>query len=339
VSALLVLAGCSPAEPTPQPPPVPDPPTITCPAPVTQISATGLAIPVVYGTPSVVNGASPVTTSCTPVSGSTFSIGTTSVTCTAIDTRQRTSSCAFPIQVQTPARIALTKFMAFGDSITRGEDGNQTLRSSPNYPPGLSFPSVFLIGREYPTVLQQLLSARYSTQQFIMLNAGEPQERAGDPAALSRFTSLAMSRVYEVALLMEGSNDIYGGTGGNPLGIPPAIANLRRMIGVARTSNVRVFLATVPPMNPAGSRGVLGYQTVPALNAELRLLALSEGVPLVDVFLAFNNNFTLLSADGLHPNAAGYELIGQTFFNSIRATLETAGPAQAPFLTPYPFFR
>ena len=187
-------------------------------------------------------------------------------------------------------------------------------------------------------MLQQVLGARYTTQQITMLNAGNRGESAGDPLTLVRFTSLASSRVYEVILLMEGSNDIYGGTGGNPLGIPPAIANLRRMIGVARNLNIPLFLATVPPMNPAGFRGALGYQTVPALNAEIGLLARSERVQLVDVFQAFSGNLSLLSADGMHPNQAGYELIAQTFYASIRSTFETAGPAQAPFLTGYPFF-
>jgi lysophospholipase L1-like esterase len=196
---------------------------------------------------------------------------------------------------------------------------------------GLSFPTVILGGREYPTVLLQLLSARYTTQQIVVVNAGVRGEKAGDSATLARFTSIASSRVYEVILLMEGTNDIYGGTGGNPPGIQPAIANLRRMIGVARSQGVRTYLATVPPMNPAGSRGALGYQTVPSLNAEIRLLALSEGIPLVDVFQAFNNNFALLSTDGLHPNAAGFEVIANTFYQAIRSTLETSAPAVAPF--------
>ena len=77
----------------------------------------------------------------------------------------------------------------------------------------------------------------------------------------------------------------------------------------ARSRNVRVFLATVPPQNPNGPRGMLGYQTVPLLNAEIRLLASSEGVPLVDVFDAFGGNLNLLGPDGLHPNAEAHPII------------------------------
>src|SRR6202008_3640714 len=87
---------------------------------------TGQPLPVVYGTATVVGGATPVTTSCNPGSGTQFAIGTTAVSCTATDSRQRTDKCDFAVVVQAPARISLTRFVAFGDSITLGEDGNTT---------------------------------------------------------------------------------------------------------------------------------------------------------------------------------------------------------------------
>jgi lysophospholipase L1-like esterase len=124
--------------------------------------------------------------------------------------------------VQPPPKIQLTKFAAFGDSITAGEDGSDpSLTFQPNRLGEPSFPSVILFGREYPTVLQQMLAARYTTQQIVVANAGKPQERAAASDTLARFTAVASSRLYEVILLMEGTNDIYGGTGGNPLAIPP----------------------------------------------------------------------------------------------------------------------
>ncbi len=55
----------------------------------------------------------------------------------------------------------------------------------------------------------------------------------------------------------------------------------------------------------------------------MRALAVSEGVPLVDVYGAFGNDLTLIGADGLHPNAQGYAKIADTFFAAIRQTLET----------------
>src|SRR5262245_65857531 len=97
------------------------------------------AITVVYGTPSTIGGASPVATTCTPQSGGLFPVGMTTVMCTATDTRQRTDSCSFGVTVQRPAVIAATKFMAFGDSITAGEDGRRRLPMWP--PPALPWES------------------------------------------------------------------------------------------------------------------------------------------------------------------------------------------------------
>lgn len=284
-------------------------------------------------TPTVTLGAAPVTTSCTPASGTSFQIGTTAVSCTATDARQRSASCSFNIVVQPPPRLSLTRFVAFGDSITLGEDGTTTLNLPLADLLQLDHPMVILTGREYPRVLGQLLSARYSTQQPLVVNAGERAERAGATTTLARFSQITASRAYDVILIMEGTNDIYGGSGGNPGGIAPAIANLRRMIGDARSRGIRVFLATVPPQNPAGFRGALGYQVVPALNAEIRTLANAEGVPLVDVFDAFNGSLGLLSADGLHPNAAGFEMVARRFYDVIRERLEivpAAGFATSP---------
>jgi len=173
-----------------------------------------------------------------------------------------------------------------------------------------------------------LLAARYTTQTMVVVNDGSSGEAAGSPDAYARFVAHVPST--EIVLIMEGSNDIFEG---DPTKIGPAITNLRRMIQFAKGVNVRPYLATVPPMNPLGSRGRLGYNTVPQLNTQIRSLAQSEGVTLVDINVAFNGNFSLLSADGLHPNEAGYELIAQTFFTAIRTTLETAAPAGSSFLT------
>lgn len=319
--ALAGVSACSGEKVIQGPTTVADPPTITCPAPTPQVSASGQPIPIAYQ-PTVSGGAEPVTTSCTPVSGSSFPIGTTPVSCTATDTRSRTSTCSFAVTVQAPPRVGLTRFVAFGDSVTWGEDG-VTLTFDARGLPSLIGPTARLVGRDYPVVLQQLLASRYTTQSLSVSNVGNPGEKAADSATVRRFTDVVASRQFDVVLLMEGTNDIYGGTGGNPPGIAPAIAGLRRMITEARSRGVRTFLATVPPQNPNGARGVLGYQTVPLLNAEIRTLASAEGVPLVDVFDAFGGNLTLLGPDGLHPNAEGFATIAGKFFDVIRSQLET----------------
>lgn len=291
-----------------------DPPAIACPASQTRVSPSGQAMPVVFQAPSVTGGAAPIATACTPVSGSTFAVGTTAVTCTATDSRQRTASCNFNVVIQPPARIRLTRFVAFGDSITFGEDGNTF---------GLDrftrLPFV-LEGRQYPFVLQQRLAERYTTQAIVVDNEGLRAEWAGGTLTLSRFSNLMASRRYESVLIMEGTNDL---SDRDARRIVPAAQNLTAMIRDARSRSVRPYIATIPPIDrtrPRGSR--YGWDLVDALNDEIRRLAAREGVTLVDVHQAFAGNLSLLSEDGLHPNAEGFARIADTFFQALRGTLE-----------------
>jgi acyl-CoA thioesterase-1 len=277
-------------------------------------SPSGLPIPVVYGTATFVGGVAPVTVSCTPASGSQFAVGATNVSCTATDTRQSSDTCLFAVTVQAPPRISLTRFVAFGDSITYGEDG-----SNPSLVPTIR-PLVVLAGKQYPFVLQQQLAFRYTTQSVQMANEGMPGEYASDPMTLTRFSGVMARSLYDVVLIMEGSNDLFGA---DPTLMPTAIANLRLMIRNANSRGVRPYLATIPPMNPLGMRGG-GASLVPTLNDQLRALSLQEGTTLVDINLAFGGNLSLLSADGLHPNADGYAKIADTFFQVLRMTLEVS---------------
>jgi lysophospholipase L1-like esterase len=235
------------------------------------------------------------------------------------------------VTVNPPPQLSFTRFVAFGDSITRGEDGNITLTAIVSGALRF-FQDVVLAGREYPTVLQQELQARYTLQsaQIVVANAGNPGEALSDSATLSRFNAALGGN--QAVLLMEGSNDLYLAyydSSPTPR-INVAISNLQTMISRAQASNVRPYLATIPPMyrdmcSPACRGWAEVY--VPGYNDRVRSLAASNGLALVDVYQAFNGDRTLLSGDGLHPNAAGYQKIADTFFDAIRAT------AEAPTLT------
>ena len=54
------------------------------------------------------------------------------------------------------------------------------------------------------------------------------------------------------------------------------------------------------------------------------------------MFPAFNGDVTtLIGPDGLHPTAAGYQVIATTFFNVIKASLEApAATTLTPVSTP-----
>jgi lysophospholipase L1-like esterase len=158
----------------------------------------------------------------------------------------------------------------------------------------------------------------YTAQFPQVANQGKPGEAVTDPATFSRFVSATSSSQYDVVLLMEGANDVGTTT-------PQAIASgLGQMIDSARSRGLKVMLATITPRNPSGSKGANAGAVAP-FNNQVRTLASSKGVPLVDVEAAFGGDLSLLGNDGLHPTAAGYHRIADTFFSSIRQTLE--GPA------------
>ena len=151
------------------------------------------------------------------------------------------------------------------------------------------------------------------------MNAGQSGEAVQTPSTLSRLNSFLSGGVYQALLLMDGANDINSR---DSRSIAPTIAAIDQMIRAAKGRGLRVFLATLPPQNPEGSRGT-GAILLEPYNDQLRSLAASEGVTLVDVFQAFNGDVTtLIGVDGLHPTTAGYQTIADTFFESIMQNLE-----------------
>ncbi len=335
--------GCgNPTKPSNTPPPVEDPPKIACPADIS-VTAPG-ATTVAYGSATTTSGKAPVTIVCTPASATTFAVGRTIVTCTATDALQRTDMCTFTVTVQAPPKLKVTRFATFGDSITWGENGsNLTTSALGRFYPRAQFP----FSETYPGVLQQELRSRYQTQtsSITVANGGSPGERitidgtkALDPATFSRFTSVTSSQIYNVILIMEGSNDVNER---DQSLFPGAIAGLRQMVLDAKSRGLRPYLATIPPMNPAAPccRN-LGASLVPTFNDQVRGLAASEGVTLADVYQALSGNVTTyIGPDGLHPTASGYAKIADTFFAAIRQTLELPGMTTSTFVpvfTPLP---
>jgi lysophospholipase L1-like esterase len=285
---------------------------------------------VTFPAPIVTSGFAPLAgPTCTPSSGSTFSPGTTTVNCTVSDAKQRTSTCAFSVTIVLPPKLTIQRFLAFGDSMTFGEDGANSLSG---FSAGQSRPAVqFPFSQTYPGALQADLRGRYVTQSPTVGNAGKPSESVLDSTTYPRYTAFISSGLYDSVLIMDGANDL----GDRDASIEPAvIASLKRMIDDAKSRGMRPILGTLPPANPNGccpmNRG-LAWSLVPGFNDRLRDLASSEGIPLADVYQAFNGDVTtLIGPDGLHPTAAGYDRIASTFAAAIRGAFETT--ALAPSL-------
>jgi len=269
---------------------------------------TGVGATVTYPPPDGQNGEGAVTVACTPDSGTTFPVGTTAVECVITDSLNRTGSCTFAVTVAAPLRLRRTRIMAFGDSITEGQI----------VVPGTD--SAELVTRPdlaYPTVLSQLLSARYTDQRIAVFNRGHATEQAAK--ARSRFVTDLINDSPEVVVLLEGYNDIIFGESG--LGILAGVAGVNELAAEARIRGARVFICTLSP-SKAGRRQI-PMSAIRETNDRLRVVARGEGAYLVDVFSALLPDVEAnVSSDGLHLTELGYRRLGETVFAAIRADLE-----------------
>jgi lysophospholipase L1-like esterase len=133
-------------------------------------------------------------------------------------------------------------------------------------------------------------------------------------------TAIAMYQPH-IVLLMVGTNDINGN-----INVSTAPTRLGQLIDeiIADAPSALVVVASIIPIANDGSN-----QRIPNYNAAIPGLvatraAAGKHVVFVDNYAAFirDTNFrTSLMVDNLHPNAAGYDLLGRTFYDAIAALL------------------
>lgn len=316
VAALAAVHGCGdpPTTPTPQPP------SLTCPANITVPGVLGATEVVTYTQPAPVGGVAPVTTSCTPAPGFAFPIGSTTVTCTAADAQNRQATCAFSVTLQ-PATLALRRFLAFGDSVTAGEDGRRLqLRI------GFIDPV-----KSYPAILQGLLRTDFPDQGATVVNEGFSGIRAKDD--VDRLVEKLALHQPEALLLLHGYNDLLND---GVDAVSEVVAALREDIQNARRAGVaHVFLGTMTPSRPATGRfnRMIDPAAIADLNRDLATLAAAEQVHLVDAFAAFaGRELELVEEDGLHLTFAGNQVLAETFYAAIR---RVGTPTPAPLTRPH----
>jgi lysophospholipase L1-like esterase len=291
------------------PPPMAAPPTIACPDTLAVRALTSQGTAVSYQVPDSRDGEGAVSVTCVPESGTTFPIGTTQVECVAADSLQRKASCNFSVAVSAPPRLRLTRIMAFGDSITEGQVVVPNTESAEL----ITTPEV-----AYPTVLAQMLGARYTDQRIEVFNRGRATERS--ELALSRFIGTFGLDHPDVVVLLEGYNDIIFAADGG-LGIAAAEHGVSALAADARNRGARVFICTLSP-SKIGRRQI-AMSAIQAANDRLRVVARGEGAYLIDVFSALLPDVDAnVSSDGLHLTPAGYRRLAETVFAAIRTDLE-----------------
>lgn len=318
LTVVLTVASCeecsSPSAPSASttPPPVTqvsDPPALTCPKNVSITAPSSGPAIVSYDAPAATAGEHPVTVACSPESGTAFPVGSSGVQCIATDALKRTATCSFSVFVAAAPqpRLRLNRILAFGDSITVGEI------ITPNTDNLLLTPTP---SAAYPTILSQLLKARYGDRP-VVFNAGLSGEKA--VAADRRFAPTLGAFSPEAVVLLEGSNDLLYAD--PSAGVEAVELGIGVIAAEARNRRIRVFICTLPPSKPGRRHIPLGI--VAAANDRLRNIARLEGAYLIDVFTPLLQDLDAnIGPDGLHPTELGYRRIAETVFAALRADLE-----------------
>ncbi|MEO6078429.1 MAG: SGNH/GDSL hydrolase family protein [Steroidobacteraceae bacterium] len=136
-------------------------------------------------------------------------------------------------------------------------------------------------------------------------------------------------------IVFAGTNDIAGNNG--PQTLTMIQQNLMAMVELAKTHGIKVILCAVMPITDAktnaperGGGPINQSATRPPadilkLNAWIRSYALTVGAGFVDYYAATVGTDGMLraelTADGLHPNAAGYTLMAPVASAAITAAL------------------
>ena len=139
------------------------------------------------------------------------------------------------------------------------------------------------------------------------------------PQMLIRFRPDVIALKPRAVVILAGTNDIAGNTG--PMTNEEIQNNLASMAELAKANNIKVVLASVTPVSAYHAAPNTPPQTtrrpvdrVQAINAWMKSYAAANKHVYLDYYSAMIDSTgmlkTELSEDDLHPNAAGYKVMG-----------------------------
>lgn len=305
-----------------EPGPATGPPTLACPANITVRGVPGGIQAVTYPAPTVAGGTAPVTTTCTPASGASFSVGTSAVACTAVDASARQAQCSFSVTL-TPLLLSVTKYVAFGDSLTEGENGRALFLGR-----GFIDPTA-----TYPVNLQALLNTEYPGQSITVPNHGNSGDSVED--GLRKLPGVLGPEHPGALLLLMGYNNLLfpcapglSNTSECAQKISDVASGIREMIRIARRPEYGVkyiFVSTLTPPGPylgGGHDRRIANDAIVRTNTGITSMVRSEGATLVDTYPRFiGHEAEYIDQDGLHLQPAGYHALAESFFAIIKTTV------------------
>jgi len=167
-------------------------------------------------------------------------------------------------------------------------------------------------------------------RQYSTFFPGKPYVNRGisgqtTPQMLIRFRPDVIALKPKAVVILAGTNDIAGNTG--PMTLEAVEDNLTSMAELARANNIRVVLASLLPVcdyiKPQTERRAPAK--IIALNAWMKDYASKNGLVYLDYYAAMIDDAQMfrkeLTYDGLHPNAAGYDVMAPLAEKAIAAAL------------------
>lgn len=312
--AMAVACGGSPNKPTPI-----DPPAIACPSDITVRGVTGGEQAVSYPDPTTAGGSVPVNVTCSPASGSTFPIGGAQVSCTVTDSAARQATCSFAVTLSATV-LSATKFVAFGDSVTEGQNGRIA--------GGMR---VVDLPNAYPTKLQSLFDFEFPGQAIMVVNRGEGGVPLED--GMKHLPGVLSSEHPDALLLLDGYNDLVACPPGNAgsascaTAIHVVVNKLRECIQIARAPRYGVryiFVSTLTPPGPVSGPvdRRRASEAIAQTNGRFAQMVPAEGAILVDPYPQFlGHEAEYVDVDGLHLRPAGNDDVARLFFSAIKVAI------------------
>ncbi len=140
---------------------------------------------------------------------------------------------------------------------------------------------------------------------------------------LSRFREDVINLHPKIVVINAATNDIAENT--HPYNAERTFGNIMSMVELAQANGIKVVLTTTLPAGKFGWNPSItdGPEKIMALNKRLKAYAEKKGIPFADYYSALvaEDGRSLdkrYSEDGVHPNAAGYEVMERVISEVLR---------------------
>ncbi len=145
------------------------------------------------------------------------------------------------------------------------------------------------------------------------------------PQMLIRFRPDVIDLKPEVVVILAGTNDIAGNTG--PETLEEIEGNLESMAQLAKANGIRVVLSAVMPVCDCFTSQTVRRppEKIVALNTWIKNYCDKNGLVYLDYYTAMADEHGMLKKDltydGLHPSAAGYQVMSPLAEQAIKRAL------------------